>query len=235
MYETQAIYPKHLMQIHRLHVHICESRTMCVSHEVCIWVTNYAYKSQSRSVYVSHEQSVYVSHEQCIRNTLCRFTACMCVYASHKLRVRVTNYVFESQTKYMSHGQCMGVTNYACESRNIYMRHKLCSWLTVPHWAYESRTMYMTHEQSIQTTLCRFAACTCGSRIMCVSHELCICVMNYVSETPCADSRPVYVCKQVINWICRSQTLYPKHFVQLTPRIPKISMGWLWLVGSIKL
>jgi len=144
----------------------CESRTMYMSHELCIWVTKYSDLKLRHTICMSHPLS---------------------------LLMRVTNCVHESRTTWVTIyiGSSIWVTN-SCESRTMYMSHEL-HWLEtrtialhhaspamfpgfwVTNYIYESRTLYISHE-----------LCWYGLRhTKCMSRPapLLIWVMNYVHES----------------------------------------------------
>jgi len=120
----------HMDADHRLHG---------MSHELCIWVTNYVYGCRltmymscklcrSRTMFMNYK-AMYMSHELCI-----------CKNEGHQLRISVTNYTYGSRTMYTSHEiftwkdgdyqlhrhACIWITNYVNGSRTIhYTQQKL--------------------------------------------------------------------------------------------------------------
>jgi len=178
-FESRTMYMRHEVKWFRVMSHnMYESPCLPsdVSHERCIWVTSYAYESQSTVIwsYVTQYVWVTLSPSWCESRT---------VYTSHALHESrsILARVYESRTP-VNHERCIWVTNcigwrqellhsimllrqcfQGFESRTIYMSHELYIsvtnyvgmgyatqnvWVALPPSSFESWTMYMSHELS---------------------------------------------------------------------------------------
>jgi len=142
-----------------------ESRTVCMSHELCVWVT-----SSDACDAISYMWLYYESRTMCMSDSI----SYMWLYLLHVTLLWVTNYVYEwlhlihvaspymrlyyePRTMYMwlyyeSRTMCISEFMWLLHTWDSIMNHELCTWVTSFHtcdfilylWLYhESQTMYM--------------------------------------------------------------------------------------------
>ena len=127
---------------------ISESRTTCISHELCILEFLY--------------EMILIISTGYGRSALVQRRPSRTIYWSHELYLPVTNYVYSnSYMKWYEMQLCNGVrdelyirvTNYVYQSRTTYTRvliqNTLMQWTLYTNYISESRTMYMCHELCI--------------------------------------------------------------------------------------
>ena len=140
--------------------------TMCMSHELCVWVTEYVYASRTMyavcgvtmtmHIYADdvHESRtmpwcVWVKKYACVqRQQRCTYIGPNRCSASTVARTRcicAMNYTYESQTTWVTN-----VMNYTHESRTVCVGHELC--ILVTNYVHETQTMYTCHDHCIWVT-----------------------------------------------------------------------------------
>ena len=129
IYEPYTIYMSHEVCIWVTN-YTYDSRIWCVSQELYIWVTNYKY--ESRMMYMSHELCMMYNSRKDVHEAFCNAAAVLLI--RHALHIWVPNHIYMSAESYIRG------TDYTYECRTI------STWVT--HHIYESRMMYTSHELS---------------------------------------------------------------------------------------
>jgi len=195
---------------------LCESRTMYVSHELCMCDTNYVNEGHAN---------------------LCR-DPWMCEMSNPLVCVWVTNYVYETRTMWMSVMNICAMTLCVrwethccvCKSRTMWGRAMILSVLThvcvLRYPLYDSWSMYMSPElcmwftnyvgEGQESTLCRdpwegselptmrVTNYVYESRTMCMSHELCGWEPWYFVFWPAYVFWVTNMCTWVTNYVWES-------------------------------
>ena len=214
---------------------------------------------QSRTVYVSHELCMSVTNEKILWIHLPNDT-CDCIPVN-----AVTNCVYESQTVYMSHEwkntvsapaqttPVNSVSKCVYGSQTVYVSHDWkiqeycdicdliyfeCTCQTTPLNAYlqmQSRTVYISNELCMSVTNEKYCECTCQttpvneylwmqSRTVYVGNKLCMSVTNErYCECTCQttpvnaylwmQSRTVYMGHKLCIWVTNKRCMYTMTYV----------------------
>ena len=198
-FESRTMYMRHEVKWFRVMSHnMYESPCLPsdVSHERCIWVTSYAYESQSTVIwsYVTQYVWVTLSPSWCESRT---------VYPSHALCTGVTIYI----------GSSIWVTN-SCESRTMFMSHEL-------HWL-ETRTIALHHASPAMFPGFWVTNYIYESRTLYISHELC---WYGLRHTKCM-SRPAPLLIWVMNYVHESRTILAQDKSKCAPTRSASNVSW---------